>query len=378
MILVLRAGARRLAERRVEEDAADAGDVRMDTVEDLAARFVAVEALGDVVAQVAAGLGEADGQRMADPAARGLDCRRIVAQPTHDIAGCREAQRYLGILGLVVELVEIARLGLGAVAQLDRAGIDEGPLVERQFVRLVVGAFAHRQPCPRLLQRGRLVGELEGFQVAAARARTELLAHGLDDGLAVIGGDRRAQPQPHVGARCIGVPARPHDGVALAQRKAVADIGHGLGIVHALRPIGDVAEQHLAAAVVDFVEDPSVAAGGILGPQDEDVRRVLDLAAFIARRLVDQGDALVGGMRADRPRPWRGRSRAHRRRPRRTARRRPGLRCVRCRATAALRRPWLPQAGNSAPRRRRRDRRGRSGRRRCAARSARGTSPSWI
>ena len=222
--------------------------------------------------------------------------RRIVAQPAHDIAGRREAQRDLGILGLVVEFVEVARLGLGAVAQLDRAGIDEGPLVERQLARLVTGAFAHRQPRPRLFQRGRLVGELEGFQVADARARTELLAHGLDDRLAVVGGDRRRQAESHIGARRVGVPARPHDGVAPAHRKAVADVGHGLGIVHALRAVGDVAEQHLAAAIVDLVEDSSVASGGILGPQDEDVGRVFDLAVGVERRLVDQRDALVGGI----------------------------------------------------------------------------------
>ena len=65
MILVLRAGARRLAERRVEEDAPDAGDVGVDAVEDLAALLVAIEAARDMVAQVTPRLGEADGQRMA-------------------------------------------------------------------------------------------------------------------------------------------------------------------------------------------------------------------------------------------------------------------------------------------------------------------------
>ena len=145
MILVLGAGARRLAERRIEKDTADAGDVRMDAVEDLAARFVAVETLGDVIAQVAAGLGEADGQRMADLAAGCGGRGRIVAQPADDVTGGGEAQpQHLGIPRLIVEFVEIARLRLGAVAQLDRAGIDEGPLVEGQLMRLVIGALAHR------------------------------------------------------------------------------------------------------------------------------------------------------------------------------------------------------------------------------------------
>ena len=60
MVLVLGVGARRLAERHVEEQPADARDVAVDAVEHLAALLVAIEAGGDVVAQVAAGLAEAD------------------------------------------------------------------------------------------------------------------------------------------------------------------------------------------------------------------------------------------------------------------------------------------------------------------------------
>ena len=62
----------------------------------------------------------------------------------------------------------------------------------------------------------------------------------------------------------------------------------------------------------------------------------------------------------------RRRSRAHRRRPRRTMRRRPGLRCLDVERQQHLPRPQAT-AGSSAPRRRRRDRRGRSAGRRCAA-----------
>jgi hypothetical protein len=40
----------------------------------------------------------------------------------------------------------------------------------------------------------------------------------------------------------------------------------------------------------------AVAFGGVLRPQDEDVGRIFDLAAGVARRLVDIGDALVGGI----------------------------------------------------------------------------------
>ena len=51
VVLVLRAGARRLGERRVAEHAADAGDMAMDAVEHAAALLIAVEALADMVAQ---------------------------------------------------------------------------------------------------------------------------------------------------------------------------------------------------------------------------------------------------------------------------------------------------------------------------------------
>ncbi len=145
VVLVLRAGARRLAEWRVEEDAADAGDVRMDTIEDLAALLVAIEAGRDVVTQIAPRLREADGQGMADLAAGGGERRRIVAQPAHDVAGRGEAQPlHFGIGGLVVEFVEPARFRLGAVGELDRPRIDERPLAARHLGARIAGALAHR------------------------------------------------------------------------------------------------------------------------------------------------------------------------------------------------------------------------------------------
>jgi len=136
--------------------------------------------------------------------------------------------------------------------------------------------------------------QLERLQRAEARAGHPLLANGLHDWLAVLGGHRCRQGEPHVGARRVGVPARPDDRVAQPQGKGIAEIGQGLRVVHALRAVGDVAEQHLAAAIVDLVEKPPVAAGGIPRPKNEDTGRVLDPAGGIARRLVDQGDAAVG------------------------------------------------------------------------------------
>src|SRR5690348_7861327 len=112
MILVLRVGARRLAERHVEEDAADTGDVAVDAVEDLAALFVAVEAGADVMTQIAAGLREADGERMGDRTARHLRRLGIVLQVAHEIAGGGEAQPLdFRILRLVMEFVKKTWLG---------------------------------------------------------------------------------------------------------------------------------------------------------------------------------------------------------------------------------------------------------------------------
>ena len=301
VVLVLRAGTGRLGERRIEEDAADAGDVGVHAVEHGPALLVAIEAVGDVVAQVAASLGEADGQRMADLAAGRRDRRRVVAQPAHQVAGRGEAQRLdLGILCLVVEFVDMARQRR-AVGELDRLGDDEGPLAARQLLSRFMGTRPYRQPRPGLLHTGRLARQLEDLEGATARARDELVAHGLDDRRpSLMGGDRHGQAQPHVGTRRTGVPTRPHDGVAAMHREAVADIGHGLGVVHALRTVAEIAEQHLAAAIVDLVEDVPVAFGGILGPQDEDVGRVLDAAPGIERRVADQRDApVVGKLRID-------------------------------------------------------------------------------
>ena len=166
-------------------------------------------------------------------------------------------------------------------------------------VRLVRRALAHGQHRARVWSgRRRLVGELERLQRAAARARDPFLAHRLGDRLApdchsVATGAVR--PRPLLARGASGSQPDQTIDPAAAHREAVADIGERLRIVHALRAVGDVAEQHLAAAIVDLVEDAAVALGRVLGPQHEEVGRVLDHAARVARRLVDQRDALVAG-----------------------------------------------------------------------------------
>jgi len=241
-----------------------------------------------MVAQVAAGLAEADRQCMADrPAGRGAPAL-VVAQEAHEVAGRGEAQAlHLGVGALVSEFVDEARLGL-ALGELDRPGVDRRPGDIVPSIRL---AFAHGEPCA--VRARHLVRQLEGLESAAPRARNEFVDHQRHDRPAVVRRDRRGQAETEIGPRRIGIPARPDDGPAAAQRKAVAEVRHLLRIVDALRAVGDVAEQHLAAAIVDLVEDAAVATAWVLGPQDEEVGGILDLAALVERSLVDQRDLFV-------------------------------------------------------------------------------------
>ena len=80
VILVPRAGARGLAEFGVEEHPADAGDMGEHAIEHARARFVAVEALGEVIAQIASGLRDAEAQRMRRLTAEQVASGRAVAQ----------------------------------------------------------------------------------------------------------------------------------------------------------------------------------------------------------------------------------------------------------------------------------------------------------
>src|SRR5262245_52081769 len=112
----------------------------MDAVEHPTALLVAVKAFRDVIAQVAAGLGEADGQCMRDRPARRGASTFVVAQEAYDVARGGEAQaQYLGLGTPVGELVEEARLGL-AVGEPDGTLIDLRP---GDLLGCILLAFAH-------------------------------------------------------------------------------------------------------------------------------------------------------------------------------------------------------------------------------------------
>ncbi len=121
----------------------------------------------------------------------------------------------------------------------------------------------------------------------------EFLADAADDRLAVLGRDREARGDAAVRLRSIGIPARPHDGVAAAEREAEAGIEDGAGIVVVRRGLVDARQQGFAAAIVHLVEDDAIAPAGIERTQNEEIGLVFDEAPRIARRLVEIDDRLV-------------------------------------------------------------------------------------
>src|SRR5262249_37182722 len=130
---VLRVGAERLAELGVVEDAPDAGDVGQHAVEDLALRLILIEALADVVAQIAPALRDADAEGTPDRTTGRVRGTRVVArriaQERDDVArrGIADAE-HLWIFRRVGQLVERAGLGLRPFRQqLDHARIGIGP-----------------------------------------------------------------------------------------------------------------------------------------------------------------------------------------------------------------------------------------------------------
>jgi hypothetical protein len=100
MVLMLRIGARGLAEFVIEENATDAGDVGVHAVENAAMRYGLVETLADEVAEVAAALRDAEGQRLADSWAGRIAGARVMAQEIDEVARGGEADaQHLRVLG---------------------------------------------------------------------------------------------------------------------------------------------------------------------------------------------------------------------------------------------------------------------------------------
>ena len=261
-------------------------------VEHARASLVAIEALREVIAQIASGLRDAEGQRMRRLAAEQIAPCRAVAQMADDVARRGEADaEHARLRRVVAQFVDRARFRQRALREPHRARIHE---FERHRPPLRGLRASHRQHGV-IAGRG-FIRQAELLQVAAARAGDELLADAPHDRRAVVGGHRRVQPEPAIGPRRTRIPARPHQREAQPQRQRIAEIRRARRLVAG--PAGaQIGEQHDAAAVVHFVEDAAVASLGIGRAQDADVAAVLDAAARVARRLVDVDDAAVGGMR---------------------------------------------------------------------------------
>ncbi len=296
--MFVRAG---LPELRVEEHAPHARDVGEHPVEDPASCLVAIEALRDVIAQVAAALRDAHRQHRADPApgrVRRRRSARLVAQERHEVTGRGQAEpQHGGIARRVLEVVD--RAGPGPRArrqQADRVRVHVGPLAGRHLggrVRLVA---AHGEPGRRLIEGGRLVAQAEDLHRLAAGAGDQLVADRPHDGPPVRRRHRHLHREPARRARGARIPPAPRERVALAQQQPVAHVGRGARIVAAGGRVHEVEEEQLAAAIVDLVDDLAIALRGIGGAQQEEVGLVLHEAAYVAGRPVEVDDARVGGV----------------------------------------------------------------------------------
>ncbi len=124
----------------------------------------------------------------------------------------------------------------------------------------------------------------------------EITPHESLDRLAVVGRRRRVHADEAGALRDVELPADPQQREALIHQKPVAHLGRGRGI-GASSGVIEEAEHAFAAAVGHFVEHGAVAALHSFRLDEKEVRRELDLAARVARGLVEVGHDLVRGQR---------------------------------------------------------------------------------
>ena len=222
----------------------------------------------------------------------------LVAQETDPVARRRIADAGHGrVLRAVGELVEHAGAERRARGQQpDRAAVGEFPAGGRNFHRRVVVAVARREPGARPVQarggkrelRHARGGSVEQDLLRCRVVEEELVPHRLLDRRHA--GHLEAQQLGGIGQT--RNPTAPGNGEAVAHQEAVARrFGRGERIAGG-RVVQQV--QHaLVAAIVDVVEQRAVALGRIGRPQDLEIRRVLDLAARVARREPDVDDAAI-------------------------------------------------------------------------------------
>ena len=106
----------------------------------------------------------------------------------------------------------------------------------------------------------------------------------------------RRECQPASARSDVALPAAPHQRVAPSHQEPVAGVLCGRRIVAAGRAV-ELDQRPQVSAIVDVVEQRAVAFGEIGRLEDQEVGRVFDLAARIARRALDVDDAGIERMR---------------------------------------------------------------------------------
>ena len=340
-VLVLGRGAPGHAKAVIGEDLAGPGDMAEDAVEHPLAGRVGVHPEFEEMAQEAAALRHAKGQRVADFA--GPRQERVgnaaaigaaMAQERDEVAhaGIADAEHFCPDR-LVPQLVNLDRLEFAALRQkADRAVVDEFPSAARNFPAPVALAGAHGEPRSGLAGQGGLVAEAPDAAVTGrARPEMELVADAAGDRLAVLQRGREVGAEIVVGARRAGVPARPHNRIAAPEAEAEPGILPGLRVVGAGRvPRDKIVEQiedAFRAAIGHVVDEDSATARRILWPQDVEIGGVLDEARAVRRRLVEIDDAGIGRRRGIEHAARHTLDADIRTRPRRTHARRRSRRC---------------------------------------------------
>src|SRR5712692_5149486 len=170
MVLMLRAGAIRLAKGVVREHLADAGHVAQIAIKDFPLALILVKTQSEMITQVAATLGIPIGQHSGNARVRGAQGYRIdvprhivglVAQERHQVArGSVAHTQYLWVLCRIPEIVDKTspkRCPLGPELYSTRIGV--GPALRRDL-RVGVPLFRpYRQSGLPLVQGGRGITE---------------------------------------------------------------------------------------------------------------------------------------------------------------------------------------------------------------------------
>ena len=299
VVLMLARIAAGLRELPVDAGPSRSGDDRQNAIEHPASRKVLVEAIVHQITQHPATLRYAEAERVADARSQRIAFRRM-AQERHDVADRREADAHHDRIARAVDELEdraAIEAWRGRPGDLDMAVIDQPPRQPGRRNTRIGLTLAHRQ------RRTRRIGDR-----IHQRADETVFRHLLDIGIAEQPGclgdelltdhagdaidDREACGQTIVAGRHVALPPAPHQREAAAHQEAVA----GVARMAALRRAVQSRHDRLVAAVGHVVDQPAIAARNVNRLQNAELGLILDVAACIARRLVQIDDAGVQRM----------------------------------------------------------------------------------